>query len=90
MILSKLSDKPDVMSNEQKQSKGLSVSAEVGQASSGDSGGNSAAVGQVFSMFKEFLEKKLVDKGKQIEQRSKLEKKKLYSSSSKGPKTIWN
>ena len=57
------------MSNEQKQSESLFVSAEVGQASSGDSGGNSAVVGQVFFMFKE-----LVDKGKQIEQRSKLDK----------------
>ena len=63
-----------VMPNDQKQSEGSSVPAEVGQTSSGDSGGNSAAVDQVFSMFKDFLEKKLEDKGKQIEQRSKLEK----------------
>ena len=63
-----------VMPNDQKQSEGLSVPAEVGQTSSGDSGGNSAAVDQVFSMFKDFLEKKLEDKGKQIEQRSKLDK----------------
>ena len=61
-----------VMPNDQKQSEGSSVPAEVGQTSSGDSGGNSAAVDQVFSMFKDFLEKKLEDKGKQIEQRSKL------------------
>ena len=63
-----------VMPNDQKQSEGSSVPAEVGQTSSGDSGGNSAAVDQVFSMFKDFLEKKLEDKGKQIEQRSKLDK----------------
>jgi len=62
------------MRNDQKQSEGSSVSAEVGQTSSGDSGGNSAAVDQVFHMFKDFLEKKLEDKGKQIEQRSKLDK----------------
>ena len=63
-----------VMPNDQKQSEGSSVPAEVSQTSSGDSGGNSAAVDQVFSMFKDFLEKKLEDKGRQIEQRSKLEK----------------
>ena len=63
-----------VMPNDQKQSEGSSVPAEVGQTSSDDSGGNSAAVDQVFSMFKDFLEKKLEDKGKQIEQRSKLDK----------------
>ncbi|XP_068728075.1 uncharacterized protein [Montipora capricornis] len=62
------------MPNDQIQSEGSSVSAEVGQTSSGDSGGNSAAVDQVFSMFKDFLEKKLEDKGKQIEHRSKLDK----------------
>ena len=62
------------MPNDQKQSEGSSVPAEVGQTSSGDSGGNSAVVDQVFSMFKDFLEKKLEDKGKQIEQRSKLDK----------------
>ena len=45
------------MPNDQKQSEGSSVPAEVGQTSSGDSGGNSAAVDQVFSMFKDFLEK---------------------------------
>ena len=61
------------MPNDQKESEGSSVRAEVGQTS-GDSGGNSAAVDQVFSMFKDFLEKKLEDKGKQIEQRSKLDK----------------
>ncbi|CAH3111513.1 unnamed protein product [Porites lobata] len=43
-----------VMPNDQKQSEGSSVPAEVGQTSSGDSGGNSAAVDQVFSMFKDF------------------------------------
>ena len=63
-----------VMPNDQKQSEGSSVPAEVSQTSSADSGGNSAVVDQVFSMFKDFLEKKLEDKGKQIEQRSKLEK----------------
>jgi len=66
-----------VMPNNQKDSEGSSVPAEVGQTSSGVSGGNSAAVDQVFSMFNDFLEKKLEDKGKQIEQRSKI--KKLYS-----------
>ena len=63
-----------VMPNDQKQSEGSSVPAEVGETSAGDSGGKSAAVVQVFSMFKDFLEKKLEDKGKQIEQRSKLDK----------------
>ena len=63
-----------VMPNDQKQSKGSSVPAEIGQTSSGVIGGNSAAVYQVFSMFKDFLEKKLEAKGKQIEQRSKLDK----------------
>ena len=63
-----------LMPNDQKESEGSSVPAEVGQTSSDDSGGNSAAVDQVFSMFKDFLEKKLEDKGKQIEQRSKLDK----------------
>ena len=48
-----------VMPNDQKQSKGSSVPARVGETSSGDSGGNSAAVDQVFSMFKDFLEKKI-------------------------------
>ncbi|XP_068704985.1 uncharacterized protein [Montipora capricornis] len=62
------------MPNDQIQSEGPSVSAEVFQTSSGDSGGNSAAVDQVFSMFKDFLEKKLEDKGKQIDHRSKLDK----------------
>ncbi|XP_068682381.1 uncharacterized protein [Montipora foliosa] len=62
------------MPNDQIQSEGSSVSAEVFQTSSGDSGGNSAAVDQVFSMFKDFLDKKLEDKGKQIEHRSKLDK----------------
>ena len=63
-----------VMPNDQKQSEDSSGPAEVSQTSSGDSGGNSAVVDQVFSMFKDFLEKKLEDKGKQIEQRSKLDK----------------
>ena len=71
--LSALSPFIRVMPNDQKQSEGSSVSAEVGQTSSGDSGGNSASVDQVFTMFKDFLEKKLEDKGKQIEQRSKLD-----------------
>ena len=43
-----------VMPNE-----GSSVPAEVGQTFSGDGVGNSAAVDQVFSMFKDLLEKKL-------------------------------
>ena len=60
--------------NDQKQSEGSFVTAEEGQTSSGDSGGNSAAVDQVFSMFKNFLEKKWDEKEKQIEQRSKLDK----------------
>ena len=46
-----------VMPNDQKQSEGSSVPAEVGQTSSGDGGGKSAAGGQVFSLFKDFLEK---------------------------------
>ena len=37
-----------------------------------DGSGNSAAVDQVFSMFKDYLEKKLDDKGKQIKQKSKI------------------
>ena len=45
------------MPNDQKQSEGSFVPAEEGQTSSGDSGGNSAAVDQVFSMFKDFFEK---------------------------------
>ena len=47
---------------------------ETERTSLGVSGGNSAAVDQVFSMFKDFLEKKLEDKEKQIEQISKLDK----------------
>ena len=62
------------MPNDQKQSEGSFVPAEEGQTSSGDSGGNSAAVDQVFSMFKDFFAKKLEEKEKQIEQRSKLDK----------------
>lgn len=62
------------MPNNQKQSEGSFVPPEVGQTSSGESGGNSAAGDQVFSMFKDFLEKKLEDKRKRIEQRSKLDK----------------
>ena len=60
-----------VMPNDQKENEASSFPAEVGKTSSDDSGGNSAAV---FSMLKDFLEKKLEDKGKQIEQRSKLDK----------------
>ena len=55
--LSGLQSPIHVMPNNQKQSKGLSVPAEVDKTSSGDSGGNSAAVDQVFSMFKDFPEK---------------------------------
>ena len=49
-----------VMANDQKQSEGSSVLAEVGQTSSGDNGGNSAAVDQVFSRFKDFRKKKKI------------------------------
>ena len=70
-----------VMPNDQKQTEGSSVPAEVGQTSSGESGGNSATVDQVFSMFKVFLEKKLEAKGKQIEQKSKLDKEVLQLKS---------
>ena len=55
--LSGLQSPIHVMPNNQKQSKGSSVAAEVDKTSSGDSGGNSAAVDQVFSMFKDFPEK---------------------------------
>jgi len=62
------------MPNDQKQSEGCSsVPPEMGEPA-GDSGGNSAAVDQVFSMFKDYLEKKLEDKGKQIELKSKIDK----------------
>ena len=61
------------MPNDQKQSEGSSsVPPETGQPA-GDSGENSAAVDQVFSMFKDYLEKKLEDKGKQIELKSKVD-----------------
>ena len=43
-----------VIPNDQKQSEGSSVPAEVGETSAADSGGNSAAVDQIFSMFKDF------------------------------------
>jgi len=63
------------MPNDQKQSEGSSsVPPETGQPA-GDSGGNSAAVDEEFSMFKDYLEKKLEDKGKQIELKSKIDKK---------------
>ena len=45
-----------VMPNDQKQSEGSSVPAEVGETSAGDSGGNSAAVDQVFSLSKTMAE----------------------------------
>ena len=75
------------MPNDQKQSEGSSVLAEVGQTSSGDSGGNSAAVDQVFSMFKDFLEKNLKIKESKSNKgvSSRWEKKVLKI----GPKIEW-
>ena len=53
------------MPNEQDQTEGSSHQTDTAQ--SVDGAGNSAAIDQVFSMFKDYLEKKLEDKGKQIE-----------------------
>ena len=60
------------MANKQDQSEGSSHQTDTAQPVGG--AGNSAAVDQVFSMFKDYLEKKLEDKGKQIEQKSKIDK----------------
>ena len=60
------------MSSEQEQTEGSSRSTDTTQPVHG--GGNSASVDQVFSMFKDYLEKKLEVKTKQIEQRSKIAK----------------
>ena len=48
-----------VMPNDRKKNEGSSIPFEVCQTFSGDSVGNSAAVDQVFSMFKDLLEEKL-------------------------------
>ena len=59
------------MSIEEEQTDAFSHSIDTPQGVDGS--GNSAAVDQVFfSMFKDFLEKKLDDKGKQIKQKSKI------------------
>ena len=60
------------MSNEQEQTEGSSHPTDTPQPVDGN--GNSAAVDQVFSMFKDYRDKKLDDKGKQIEQKSKIDK----------------
>ena len=60
------------MSSEQEQTEGSSRSTDTTQPVHG--GGNSASVDQVFSMFKDYLEKKLEVKTKQIEQKSKIAK----------------
>ena len=60
------------MSIEQEQTEAFSHSTDTPQQVDGS--GNLAAVDQVFSMFKDYLEKKLDDKGKQIEQKSKIDK----------------
>ena len=52
------------MANKQDQSVGSSHQTDTAQPVGG--AGNSAAVDQVFSMFKDYLEKKLEDKGVQI------------------------
>ena len=61
-----------LMSSEQEQTEGSSRSTDTTQPVHG--GGNSASVDQVFSMFKDYLEKKLEVKTKQIEQKSKIDK----------------
>ena len=61
------------MANKQDQSEGSSHQTDTAQPVGG--AGNSAAVDQVVSMFKsDYLEKKLEDKGKQIEQKGKIDK----------------
>ena len=57
------------MPNEQDQTEGSSHTAQPV-----DGAGNSAAVDQVFSMFIDYLQEKLEDKGKQIEKTSKIDK----------------
>ena len=59
------------MSIEQEQTEAFSRSIDTPQRVDGSR--YSAAVDQVFSMFKDYLEKKLDDKGKQIEQKSKID-----------------
>ena len=58
------------MSIEQEQTEAFSHSIDTPQRVDGS--GNSVDVDQVFSMFKDDLEKKLYDKGKHIEQKSKI------------------
>ena len=58
------------MSIEQEQTEAFSHSIDTPQRV--NDSGNSAAVDQAFSMFKDYLQKKLDDKGKQIEQKSKI------------------
>ncbi|CAH3106108.1 unnamed protein product [Pocillopora meandrina] len=60
------------MSSEQEQTEGFSRSTDTTQPVHG--GGNSASVDQVFSMFKDYLEKKLEVKTKQIEGCSRIDK----------------
>ena len=59
------------MPNEQEQTEGSLHLTDTPQPV--DRNGNSAAVDQVFSMFKSYLEMKLEDKGKQIAQESKID-----------------
>ena len=61
------------MSNEQKQIEGSSADP-TDTPQPVDGSGSSAAVDRVFSMFKDYLEKKLEEKGTQIAQKSKIEK----------------
>ena len=60
------------MSNEQRETE-ESSSAPAESARSSDQSGRSIVVDQVFSMFKDYQETKLEDKGKQIEQKSKID-----------------
>ena len=60
------------MPNEQEQTEGSSHPTDTPQPVDGS--GNSSDVGRVFSMFKDYLEKKLDDKEKQIAQKSKIDK----------------
>ena len=60
------------MPNGQEQTEGPSHPTDTPQPVDGSR--NSAAVDQVFSVFKDYLEKKLEDKGKQIEHKSKIDK----------------
>ena len=60
------------MPNEQEQTECSSHPTDTPQPVDGS--GNSAAVDQGFSMFKDYLEEKLEDKRKQIEQKSKIDK----------------